>query len=73
MVFLLNPYHDANSYKDWNPYYKMVSREKSQKFLDEGKDVLTKNECYSKLYRFNKFPYTFFCLFFFNKMNCPKY
>ena len=50
MGFMLNTYHDADSYKDWNPYYKMVSREESQTFLDEGKEnvYLTKKECYIK-------------------------
>jgi hypothetical protein len=49
MGFILNTYHDADSHKDWNPYYKMVSREESHIFIDEGKEniYLTKNECYN--------------------------
>jgi hypothetical protein len=37
MGFLLNTYHDADSYKNYNPYYYMVGREQTTKWHDKDK------------------------------------
>lgn len=39
MGFMVNTYHDADSFKDFNPYYKMVSRPESKVWLDRGKKI----------------------------------
>jgi hypothetical protein len=55
MGFLLNTYHDADSYKDYNPYYYMVGREQTIKWHD--KDKINNNyvntnkiQCYNYTY-----------------------
>ena len=35
MGFLLNTYHDADSYKDYNPYYYMVGRIQNFNWFDK--------------------------------------
>ena len=37
MGFLLNTYHDADSYKDYNPYYYMVGRDQTTEWYDKDK------------------------------------
>ena len=37
--FMVNTYHDADSFKDFNPYYKMVSRPESMIWHDRGKKI----------------------------------
>lgn len=37
MGFLLNTYHDADSYKDYNPYYYMVGRDQTSEWYDKDK------------------------------------
>lgn len=49
--FMLNTYHDADSYKEWNPYYKMVGRAETNVWPDKNTPniFLQKNECYKKV------------------------
>lgn len=49
--FMLDTYHDADSYKDWNPYYKMVGRHENDIWVDKDTPniFLEKNECYTKV------------------------
>jgi hypothetical protein len=37
--FMVDDYHDADSYKDYNPYYKMISRSETKKWHDKGKKI----------------------------------
>lgn len=37
MDFMVDQYYDADSYKDYNPYYYMVGREQTKIHYDEGK------------------------------------
>jgi hypothetical protein len=37
MGFMLNTYHDSDSYKDYNPYYYMVGREQNKNWHDKDK------------------------------------
>ena len=39
MDFMCNEYYDADSYKDFNPYYKMISREENTIHYDNGKTI----------------------------------
>ena len=36
---MVNTYHDADSSKDYNPYYKMISREETQTWYDNDKII----------------------------------
>jgi hypothetical protein len=45
--FMLDTYHDADSYKGWNPYYKMVQRNETDVWLDKDTPNIYKNNlCY---------------------------
>jgi hypothetical protein len=37
--FMVNTYHDANTFNDFNPYYKMISRPESMTWHDAGKKI----------------------------------
>jgi hypothetical protein len=37
--FMVDDYHDADSNKDYNPYYKMISRPETKKWHDKGKKI----------------------------------
>jgi len=37
--FMVDEYYDANTYNDYNPYYKMISRPESKKHIDKGKKI----------------------------------
>jgi hypothetical protein len=39
MDFMVNTYHDADSYKDYNPYYRYVGRPESTIWHDRGKTI----------------------------------
>jgi len=39
MDFMVNTYHDTDSYKDFNPYYKMIGRPENNIWYDEGKVI----------------------------------
>jgi len=50
--FMLESYHDADSNKEWNPYYKMIGREETTDYMSEDKPniFLKSNDCYLKLH-----------------------
>jgi len=37
--FMVDDYHDADSNKDYNPYYKMISRPETKKWHDRGRKI----------------------------------
>jgi hypothetical protein len=39
MGFMCDDYHDADSYKDFNPYYKMIGRPENSTWHDQGKKI----------------------------------
>ena len=49
--FMLESYHDADSYKEWNPYYKMIGRDETTDYMSRDKPniFLQSDECYLKL------------------------
>jgi hypothetical protein len=49
--FMLNGYHDANSYSGWNPYYKFIGRDETTIWIDKDKinKYLENKECYKIL------------------------
>jgi len=53
MDFMVDTYHDADSYKDYNPYYRYVGRPESTLWHDRGKTINRKlfgkkNNCNTK-------------------------
>ena len=70
-------YHDQYRLIDMRGQIDGILTMNGDKYYDYGKmyqsilgyDLILNGNSY----RFNKFPYSFFCLFFFNKMNCSKY
>jgi hypothetical protein len=54
MDFMVNTYHDADSYKDYNPYYRYVGRPECTVWHDRGKTINRKlfgknNTCKKKV------------------------
>lgn len=39
MDFMVNTYHDADSFKDYNPFYKMIGRPETDKWHDADKTI----------------------------------